>query len=201
MNSFPKRSWAQFLVAAGVLAAGPALAQNVILDCASAGSDCPARIPDGDNAGTTGSIVVPASATCGGLGARSVKAGVLINHTNVGDLRLVLESPLGTQFTLISRPREATGEPAGSCASDNIQASFVDGASAAVNCDFRSPAITPRRAPETGMASLAGPIQSGTWLLHVSDLSSGGDGLLTNWFLNFTCDSSETDLFADSLED
>lgn len=200
MNSFPKRSWAQFLVAAGILATGPALAQNVILDCTSAGSDCPTRVPDDDSTGTTSSIVVPASATCNGLGARSVKAGVVIDHSNVGDLRIVLESPLGTEFTLISRPREAAGEPAGSCASDNIDARFVDGASAAVNCDFRSPAITLRHAPETGMGSLAGPIQSGTWLLHVSDLASGGDGLLTNWSLNFTCDS-ESDLFADSLED
>lgn len=201
MNIFPTRSWVQFLVAAGVLAAGPALAQNVILDCASNGSDCPSRIPDGDSAGTTGSVVVPASADCGGLDARSVKAGVVVHHSNIGDLRVVLESPLGTEFTLISRPREAVGEPLGSCASDNLDVRFVDGASAAVSCDYRSPAITLRHAPETGMGALVGPIQSGTWLLHVSDLSSGGDGLLSNWFLNFTCDSTETDLFADSLED
>lgn len=50
------------------------------------------------------------------------------------------------------------------------------------------------------MASLAGPIQSGTWRLHAADLSAGGDGVLTNWSLNFTCDNPETDVFADSLE-
>lgn len=198
MNIFPKR--AQFLVAAGVLAAGPALAQNVILDCVDDGNGCPARVSDGDGVAITGSIIVPPSADCGGLPARSVKAGAVIDHTHVGDLRVVLESPLGLEYTLISRAREAAGEPLGSCASDNIDAKFVDGASSVPSCDYRSPAIGLRRAPETGMASLAGPIQSGTWLLHVSDLSSGGDGLLTNWSLNFTCDS-ETELFMDSLED
>ena len=198
MNTFPKR--AQLLMAAGMLAAGPTLAQNVILDCVNDGSGCPARVADGTGVEVTGSITVPASADCGGLSARSVKAGVVIDHTYVGDLRVVLESPLGTEFTLISRAREATGEPLGSCASDNMDVKFVDGASATPSCDLFSPAIGLRRAPETGMASLAGPIQSGTWQLHVSDLSSGGDGLLTNWSLNFTCDS-ETELFSDSLED
>ena len=198
MNTFPK--WAQLLVAAGALAAGPALAQNVILDCVNDGTGCPARITDGDGVEATGSIVVPPSANCGGLPARFVKAGAVIDHTHVGDLRIVLESPLGTQFTLLSRGREATGEPLGSCASDNIDVKFVDGASTTPSCDFNSPAIGLRRAPETGMGALVGPIQSGTWLLHVSDLSDGGDGLLRNWSLNFTCDS-ESDLFADSLED
>lgn len=198
MNTIPK--WAHLLTVAGLLAAGPALAQNVILDCVNHGSGCPARITDGDGVEATGSIVVPPSANCGGLDARFVKAGVVVHHSHVGDLRVVLESPLGAEFTLISRGREAAGQPLGSCAGDNMDVRFLDGESSAVSCDYRSPAVFLRKAPETGMASLAGPIQSGTWLLHVSDLASGGDGMLSNWSLNFTCDS-EPELFADSLED
>ena len=148
----------------------------------------------------TASILVPASADCGGLPARSVKATVMSLHSNAGDLRLVLESPLGAQFTLLSRAREGLGAPLGSCAGDNLDTTFGDGASATAFCGELSPAVGRQRAPETGMGALVGPIQSGTWFLHVADLSDGGDGLLTNWVLNFTCDS-ELELFTDAFED
>ena len=199
MSTFAMRSRAQLLMVAGMFAVGPALAQNVILDCADDGAGCEARIPDGSGVDATASITVPPSADCGGLPARSVKAGAVILHSNVGDLRLVLESPLGAQFTLLSRARETAGAPLGSCAGDNMDAKFADGETTAVTCGELAPAISLRRAPETGMAALVGPIQSGTWLLHVADLAEGGDGKLVNWSLNFTCDS-ELALFMDSFE-
>lgn len=199
MSTFAMRRWARFVALAGALGAGPVLAQTVTLDCSGDGSGCPARIADGTGVAAVGTVTVP-TGTCDGASAITVAVRVQVRHANVGDLRLVLEEPLGDQYILLARARESTGAALGSCVGDDLNATFRDGGSAAVVCGELIPSIAGTLAPNTGLAALAGAVQTGDWELQVQDLASGGDGELVDWSLQFACDGDPT-LFGDGFED
>jgi subtilisin-like proprotein convertase family protein len=84
-----------------------------------------------------------------------IRVAVNIKHTYIGDLRLVLTSPEGTQVVLHDR--------SGGSTSDIIGTYGVD--------------LTPAEP----LSVLAGESPVGTWTLAVSDLAGGDTGMLNAW--------------------
>ncbi|HXI23424.1 MAG TPA: M6 family metalloprotease domain-containing protein [Pyrinomonadaceae bacterium] len=107
-------------------------------------------IPDFPDAGIERGLATTSTARVG-----SVEVSVDISHTWIGDLRVSLVSPTGTEVLL----KDSTGEDA-----DNLVRTFT-----ATN--------TP------GMGALAGQTVTGTWRLRVSDRAAQDVGKLNSWRL------------------
>jgi subtilisin-like proprotein convertase family protein len=113
-----------------------------------------AAIPDAPAAGIERSLATAAPGVVGGaVGAATVE--VEITHSWIGDLRVALVSPGGTEVVLHDR--------AGAQA-DNISASYTS-------------ATTP------ALAALAGQPIAGTWRLRVADQERADTGKLVRWRL------------------
>lgn len=118
-----------------------------------------ANIPDNTSTGVMDSI------RCEHEGNLSnIQVSVDIDHTYIGDLRVSLISPQGTQVRLHNR--------AGGSA-DNLRAKYTT-----VN--------TP------GLVPLLGTDIEGEWKLHVQDLAARDLGTLKNWELELFAESAKT---------
>lgn len=125
-------------------AAGPVLSKRATTALA---------IPDNNAGGIRGVIQFAESAMIA-----SIKVGVDITHTYIGDLRLALVAPNGTQVLL--HDRNGGG-------ADNLQRSY-------------DATDTP------GLAALAGQTVTGTWTLTVHDLAAVDVGTLNAWQIDVT---------------
>jgi extracellular elastinolytic metalloproteinase len=110
-------------------------------------------IPDKDPNGVSSTIAIQQSGKIRGL-----KVGVDITHTYIGDLKVELTSPAGTNVVLWNR----TGS-----GQDNLITTF-------------DPISTPV------LATLAGQETKGNWTLKVSDLVGQDVGKLNKWNLEIT---------------
>lgn len=110
-------------------------------------------IPDKNINGVSSTIAIPQSGKVRGL-----KVGVDITHTYIGDLRVELTSPAGSNVVLWNR--------AGSD-QDNLITTF-------------DPVSTP------ALATLVGQEMKGNWILKVSDLMGQDVGKLNKWNLEIT---------------
>lgn len=108
------------------------------------------KIPDDDDSGIVRSLEINASGK-----AKNVEVSVDITHTYIGDLKVTLQSPTGTNIDLHNR--FGAGQ-------DNL-------------IQVYSAATTP------DLAKLAGETISGTWSLKVADLAAQDEGKLNRWSL------------------
>lgn len=123
-----------------------------------------------------------------------------IEHTWVGDLRLTLTSPEGTEVTLVDRIG-AEGGGFG-CNGDNYDLIFSDGATntyqdLAATCGDL-PAASGTYQPLEALATFNGENPEGTWILTVYDEAGGDGGQLTNWNITF-CGANESSDFSLSI--
>lgn len=114
-------------------------------------------IPDNDANGVRDSIHIDDIASLA-----SIKIGTDISHTFIGDLRIALLTPSGTQVVLHDR----NGGSA-----DNIRRAY-------------DAATTP------GLSALAGEPVQGDWVLSVQDLAALDTGTLNQWDLEITTRAS-----------
>ena len=106
------------------------------------------KIPDAPSGGIVSSLATTSAATIG-----SVEVSVDISHTWIGDLRVSVRSPSGTEAIL----HDGAGGSA-----DNVVRTF-----------------TPTNAPP--LAALAGQPAGGTWQLNVVDRAAQDVGKLNAW--------------------
>ncbi|ETX06040.1 MAG: hypothetical protein ETSY2_19425 [Candidatus Entotheonella gemina] len=144
------------------------------------GPELPADIPDNDPAGVSSPRDIMETGTVTELAVR-----VQINHTWVGDLRIVLRSPAGTEVILLDRP----GVPNTNfgCSNDNMDVTFRDGAGIdpETHCEGTIPWLTGDALPVDALSMLAGESRQGMWTLTVSDNAMFDIGQLVNWELIF----------------
>jgi VCBS repeat-containing protein len=139
-----------------------------------------AAIPDGNLAGVSSTITVPA-------GAAITDLDVIfeIRHTWVGDVSASLRRNAGTARTLINRP----GVPASTfgCSGDNANIVLDDEGTGAVEstCTSTIPAypVGARRTPDASLAIFDGLGLSADWTLTVVDHLSDFAGTLDRWCL------------------
>ena len=144
-------------------------------------SGLPASIPDNSSAGVSTTLDVGSSFTLS-----DVNVNVSINHSYVGDLKIVLQSPSGTSVTLLDRPGRTTS---GYGCSDNDMAVTFDDASGVnleSHCSGTTPWYSGTGAPFASLSAFNGQNVSGTWTLTVSDHAGSDTGSVTSWSLDTT---------------
>lgn len=121
-------------------------------------------IPDGSAAGTASTISIGQS-----LQIDKIEVDLNISHTWIGNLKVVLVSPEGTESVLINRPGINPDSGSGSGSSkDNIN--FV-----------------------LSSNHFWGESSAGVWTLKVYDLASGEVGTLNSWSLKVYGDANSAD--------
>lgn len=113
--------------------------------------------------------------------------GLDISHTYVGDLRVSLVSPQGTEVILFDRPglpRTFFG-----CDGDDLRLDFSDDARNTATdlentCD-NQPALEGVFQPREAFANFKGEPVAGVWILKVEDLVVEDAGRLNGWGLEF----------------
>ena len=111
------------------------------------------QIPDNNSVGIAHAITITESGT-----VSQIRVGVQITHTYIGDLRVVLESPMGRRAVLHA-------QLGGSA--DNLVATY----------DSATPGE---------LASLIGQPMQGDWVLSVADRAAQDVGVLQSWRLELT---------------
>ena len=140
----------------------------------------PIPIPDGLIVAAVSTLEVATEVTVSGL-----QVEVEVDHTWVGDLTLLLESPSGTEVTLMDRP----GVPASTqgCFNNDLRVTFADGAAVdpetSCNPSTVDPFVTGSVLPAEALAAFDGEPADGTWTLTVRDSLVGDLGVLNNWRL------------------
>lgn len=147
----------------------PTLLAAAVFACpAVAGTTTP--IPDNDPAGVTIPIQID---TPGALTAITVDLD--ITHPWIGDLRIVLASPDGTQVILLDRPGlGSVGFPGPQgCGGDDLAVTFDDAALATAQDTCSTTAVPvlhgPAR-PAEPLAAFTGLEAQGLWTLTIADL-------------------------------
>jgi hypothetical protein len=123
-----------------------------------------------------------------------VNVHVEIQHSKVGNLKVQLQSPLGTTVTLLDRP--GVPGPPGGCIDANMDITFDDLSTFDPEtwCEGQNPWYAGDAKPVTPLSVLNGQSSAGTWKLLVSDAQAGNEGYLSSWeliatpALNGTCD-------------
>lgn len=158
------------------------VAQAVPVECvASAGSNCPARIPDAPQPALVSTINVGAT-SCPAGSLPVLTASVNITHGAVGDLVVTLTNPGGATATLMSNLPGSVG----ACRGSDVFATFIDTGTAAT-CQALIPAVGGSLAPATPLAALTADPPAGLWTLTVTDTSNSGDGALNDWSVDAGC--------------
>jgi len=157
-----------------------------------------ASIPDNSAAGVT--VTVPVSDVEGPVmdidfaidGSQCSDARYVgLQHTYVGDLKIVLESPSGTKVVIMDRPGAGTWGSNG----DNFCGTLFDDEAGGPSIDSIGSTGTGQLAsPHSGTFTAAQPLSTfygepaaGTWKIHVSDMASSyGGGILRNASLKIT---------------
>ncbi|WP_291295600.1 S8 family serine peptidase [Elioraea sp.] len=121
-------------------------------------------IPDGTAAGFAASL-----ALAGGIDVEKVQVTLDIRHTWIGDLRVMLVSPEGTESMLIDRPGRPPGSTTGyGSSADDIRFTVTSNA-------------------------FWGEGSAGTWALKVVDLMAGDTGQVVSWSLTALGDAARDD--------
>ncbi|MBX3368367.1 MAG: S8 family serine peptidase [Phycisphaeraceae bacterium] len=132
----------------------------------------PLRIPAvGTQGVATNSILVRDTRQILDLNVR-----VNIEHTFVGDLRLILAAPDGTETILYNR-RGSSGINITNTFFDDEAANAISGGTAPFTGAFR---------PDQPLNRFDGKSAAGTWTLRIVDTTSLNDGQLLSWSLDFT---------------
>jgi len=157
-----------------------------------------AAIPDNSAAGVT--VTVPVSGVEGPVmdidfaieGSQCSDARYVgLQHTYVGDLKIVLESPTGKQVVIMDRPGPGTWGSSG----DNFCGTIFDDEAGGPSIEAISATGTGQLAsPHSGTFTAAQPLSvfygepaAGTWKIHVSDMASSyGGGIFRNASLRIT---------------
>lgn len=176
------------VIASAVLTCGYAQAQSSSTEyrCSTAGgSNCSGQIPDAPiTTGLSSTIPVPGTACVGGV--RTLQVGLDITHDWVGDLRVRLSSPDGSQAIILDDLAE-TGGAAGSCQGDDVNAIFTGGGTPAA-CGTSIPAVSGTVSSFASLIPLAnGTGATGNWTLAVFDDANDNTGFLNDWSIRATC--------------
>jgi len=143
---------------------------------ASLVSDTPLALVDDGT--TTSMLGVAADVTL-----TDVNVLVNIDHTFVGDLKLTVRSPLGTEVVLLDRP----GVPASTfgCSNNNMDVTFDDAAGfdPGNHCPGTDPWYSGDAAPVQPLSAFNGESSAGTWSLKVLDSAGADTGTLVDWQL------------------
>lgn len=127
-----------------------------------------AAIPDGNGQSLTRTLYVPASGT-----VADIDLHLNILHPRIGELKVVLKGPDGTQWTVVNRP--------------GLYGSFGPDMTANLNTWFPSQSF-----PEDPLHPFTGKPMQGTWTLTVQDLSNGNQGSLSGWELRIAAAAAWT---------
>jgi subtilisin-like proprotein convertase family protein len=171
-----------------LLAAAATAQTTVTYDCATmGGTNCSTPLPDRtpDISGAIINSTMNLPAICGaGQFVTSISPRIDITHPFVGDLEIVLSTPAFANVALVQRPLAGSG----TCAGDNIVASFSDTAPPFA-CSGAPPAngtdpVKPDLFTLAGLLTFANP---GTWTLQNGDFGIGNAGTLNGWSITFGC--------------
>lgn len=153
-------------------------------DCAAFANSTVSAIPDGAGVNQPGVPLVSTINMTENITLNDITATVNINHTWIGDLRIVLEHPDGIQVVLYNR----------NC--DNGQSDLgitFQQEAPAIAC--ASPA-TGTFSPVGNLSALNGLSSQGEWKLIITDYWNSDAGSLMSWILDLGCTSSvSTDNF------
>jgi subtilisin-like proprotein convertase family protein len=109
-----------------------------------------------------------------------INVTVDLSHTFMGDITITLESPSGTEITLLD----------GKCdANDDLEATFDD-VGDAVTCASTSPSISGTVKSQDLLSAFNGENSLGTWTLSISDSQPIDDGNLNSWSIEY-CSGEE----------
>jgi subtilisin-like proprotein convertase family protein len=140
--------------------------------------DVPLAIPDNSPSGGASQLLVAESETISDLDVR-----IEINHTYVGDLRILLRSPLGTEVVLLDQP----GVPGSGfgCGDNNMDVVFDDasGFDPESYCSGSNPWYVGTAAPVGSLADFNGEATDGTWTLVAIDNAGADTGTIVDWEL------------------
>jgi uncharacterized delta-60 repeat protein len=173
--------------------------QSVTIDPLPGGKCSQASLCDDGQAIPDNSPSTPAVAFLNQIGAcpfiRSIRVGLNISHTYVGDLQVILDPPNTAPFSLINRPNAA----AGNCSADDILATFElgDFPQAQTQCGQLGEglrAIDGTVRPALGFPQVIGSNGQGAWRLSVSDYAGSDVGTLNDWSLELDCANEPLDL-------
>ncbi|AKS42809.1 proprotein convertase P-domain-containing protein [Wenzhouxiangella marina] len=125
----------------------------------------------------------------------SVRVGVDVSHSYVGDLQIILDPPNSPPFSLINRPNQATG----GCSADDILVTFEAGnyPEAQTQCGQLGEglrALDGTLRPALGFSSVIGSNGQGAWSLSVSDFAGQDTGTLNDWSLDIQCSNTPPEL-------
>ncbi len=138
----------------------------------------PASIPDASPGGVTSTLAVGQN-----VSLTDVNCRVEITHSWVGDLKIELESPLGTRITLLDRPGVPT--TTFGCNNDNMDVTFdsASGVNLETHCASTTPWYSGVGAPFASLNAFNGQSSLGNWKLIVTDGASQDTGTLVDWEL------------------
>jgi subtilisin-like proprotein convertase family protein len=151
----------------------------------------PLAVPDGLDSALR-SVVVPPTAP--GTTIASVRVSVELTHPWIGDLRVVLRHPSGTEVLLVDRPG-FTGAAGGlgfpgpwGCGGNGFDVTFGDSAIIAAEeaCETVGVAMVGEKRPTVALATLVGLPPSGSWDLVIEDQVAGDAGTLMGFCLEIT---------------
>ena len=133
-------------------------------------TDTPVNIPDNDPIGIVSEIDVAVDNAI-----VDVNVSVKITHTWIGDVTLILESPLGTKVKLIQ----------GACDSNRYQDMDVifDDEGMGISCNNMAPAISGTIKPEEVLSNFKDEGSIGVWKLRTIDNTPVDEGMLDSWSL------------------
>jgi len=173
--------------------------QSVTIDPLPGGKCSSASLCNDGQAIPDNSPSTPAIATLNQIDScpfiRSIRVGVDVSHTYVGDLQVILDPPNTSPFSLINRPNSG----AGNCFADDILATFEAGEfpEAQTQCgQFGAGlrAIDGTVRPALGFPLVIGSNGQGTWTLEVRDFAGADIGTLNDWSLELECSNQPMNL-------
>lgn len=142
----------------------------------SKSSDTPLAIPDNNREGVTSVINIADDVRVENIAVSFVtddgQPG--IEHSYLGDITILLESPEGTVIQLLSKSCDA---------SEDIQATFSDLGDVNLLCRNFSPGISGTKKPLEEFANFNGESAQGNWILTVIDDEAADTGTLESWSL------------------
>jgi len=149
---------------------------------ASGGTNCSVAIPEFGGGPVSSNFTV---AQCEEVD--SVKVGLNVTHTWVGDLVFTVTAPGGEAVTIVDRP----GQPAAffGCAGDDIIAMLDDASPFPVEdeCAANIPTIDGIYSPNNPLFGFTGVGGDGSWTLTAEDMAGFDTGNVNDWSLDLTC--------------
>jgi subtilisin-like proprotein convertase family protein len=136
----------------------------------------PMAIPDANLTGITSTIPIASGVSAAAVNFLTVY--VAIEHTYVGDLRLVLTNPAAAT-------RELATNPGAPCPEDDLAATFTDYGELTADqmCDTTPRAIHGQVDPVEPFYAYTPALLDGDWKLTVKDTASSDAGTLRGWCL------------------